>query len=87
MVQEDVKELGINAVDLVLIHHPAPTDLENQQLWRGLESAVQMNLTRSIGLISIPYFAFACSRYLCWTHARAFELLCHPAGCYLVDYC
>lgn len=49
-VQEDVKELGIGRVDLVLIHHPAPTDAENQALWKGMEQAVSMNLTRSIGL-------------------------------------
>ena len=49
-VQTDVKQLGIGRLDLVLIHHPAPTDAENQALWKGLEQAVAMNLTRSIGL-------------------------------------
>jgi diketogulonate reductase-like aldo/keto reductase len=37
-------------VDLVLIHHPATTDAENQALWKGMEQAYSMNLTRSIGL-------------------------------------
>ena len=41
---------GISKVDLVLIHHPAKTDAENQALWKGMEQAVAMNLTRSIGL-------------------------------------
>ena len=34
----------------VLIHHPAATDAENQALWKGMEQAVAMNLTRAIGL-------------------------------------
>jgi diketogulonate reductase-like aldo/keto reductase len=49
-VQEDMKELETPYLDLVLIHHPASTDAENQALWKGLEQAVAMNLTRSIGL-------------------------------------
>jgi diketogulonate reductase-like aldo/keto reductase len=49
-VQEDIKQLGTPYLDLVLIHHPAKTDAENQALWKGLEQAVAMNLTRSIGL-------------------------------------
>ena len=48
-VQEDVKELGLEQLDLVLIHHPA-TDAENIALWKGMEQAVKMNLTRTIGL-------------------------------------
>lgn len=36
-------------LDLVLIHHPA-TDAENVALWKGMEQAVRMNLTRTIGL-------------------------------------
>lgn len=48
-VQEDVKELGLDRLDLVLIHHPA-TDAENIALWRGMEQAVRTNLTKTIGL-------------------------------------
>lgn len=48
-VKQDVQQLGIGRIDLVLIHHPA-SDAENVALWQGLESAVALNLTRSIGL-------------------------------------
>ncbi len=61
-VQENLKELGVAQVDLVLLH--APCAYQNRQkagtvkdpaasnlaLWRGLETALQQGLTRSIGV-------------------------------------
>lgn len=49
-VQADYDALGVGTLDLVLIHHPAPTDTENQAVWKGMEMAVAKNLTRAIGL-------------------------------------
>jgi hypothetical protein len=50
MVKQDCKQLGVEQVDLVLLHHPAPTDRDNQALWKGLEQALAQKLTRSIGI-------------------------------------
>jgi diketogulonate reductase-like aldo/keto reductase len=52
-VKEDIKQLGIERLDIVLIHHPvlgAGGAAQNSALWKGLEQAVAMNLTRTIGL-------------------------------------
>lgn len=48
-VQLAIRTLGVAQIDLMLIHHPA-SDAENVALWKGLEQAVALNLTRSIGL-------------------------------------
>ena len=48
-VQLAIRTLGVAQLDLMLIHHPA-SDAENVALWKGLEQAVALNLTRSIGL-------------------------------------
>ena len=48
-VQGYVKELGVEQLDLVVIHYPSKQS-DNQALWRGLEQAVAKNLTRAIGL-------------------------------------
>ena len=61
-VQENLKELGVDQVDLVLLH--APCEYQNRQkagtvknpvasnlaLWHGLEAALKQGLTRSIGV-------------------------------------
>eukprot|EP01048_Picozoa_sp_COSAG05_P002723 COSAG05_NODE_117_length_17936_cov_137.220945_2_plen_314_part_00 len=49
-VKDNLQQLGVDRVDLVLLHHPCKTDKDNLGLWRGLEEAVSMNLTRTIGV-------------------------------------
>ncbi len=49
-VEEYVKELGTEQLDLVVIHRPSEEPSYNQALWKGLEQAVAKNLTKSIGL-------------------------------------
>ena len=46
IVQDDLKQLGLEQVDLVLLH--MPLDVEAQ--WKGLEQALAQNLTRAIGI-------------------------------------
>eukprot|EP01065_Artemidia_motanka_P019317 TRINITY_DN2291_c3_g1_i1.p1 TRINITY_DN2291_c3_g1~~TRINITY_DN2291_c3_g1_i1.p1 ORF type:complete len:289 (+),score=113.83 TRINITY_DN2291_c3_g1_i1:60-869(+) len=46
LVKADLKELKVDQVDLVLLH--MPINVENE--WKGLEKALSMNLTRSIGI-------------------------------------
>ena len=48
-MQYDLAQLGMKYVDLVLIHHP-DTDACNQALWKGLQQAQAMGLTKSIGV-------------------------------------
>lgn len=48
-MQYDLAQLGMKYVDLVLIHHP-DTDACNQALWKGLEQAQSMGLTKAIGV-------------------------------------
>eukprot|EP01043_Picozoa_sp_COSAG02_P075300 COSAG02_NODE_15460_length_1169_cov_0.968224_2_plen_63_part_01 len=48
-MQYDLAQLGVKQVDLVLIHHP-DTDTCNQALWKGLQQAQAMGLTKSIGV-------------------------------------
>jgi len=48
-VQLAIRTLAVVQLDLMLIHHPA-SDPENVALWKGLEQAVALNLTRAIGL-------------------------------------
>jgi 2,5-diketo-D-gluconate reductase A len=45
-----VHELGLKYVDCILIHAPCPNSDANIAMWRGLQAAVRMGLTRSIGV-------------------------------------
>jgi len=49
-VKADLAELNVSQVDLVLLHAPCKSDATNVKLWQGLEQALAMNLTRSIGV-------------------------------------
>jgi len=49
-VQQDLSELGVEQVDLVLLHAPCHTAQLNADAWKGLEQALAMNLTRAIGV-------------------------------------
>jgi len=49
-VQDDVAQLGVKQVDLALLHAPCPISSANDALWQGLEKALAMGLTRSIGV-------------------------------------
>ena len=49
-VQENIRELGVEYVDLVLLHAPCLFgEKHNNALWEGLIKARDMNLTRAIG--------------------------------------
>ena len=50
-VQYDLKQLGVAQVDLVLLHAPCGNSSQDAALWRGLETALSMNLTRAIGAV------------------------------------
>jgi diketogulonate reductase-like aldo/keto reductase len=57
-VMTNLKQLGVDYVDLVLLHgpcqlakNPVPdADASNNALWKGLEKALKNNLTRAIGV-------------------------------------
>ena len=51
-VKRDLKELQLEYVDLVLHHFPCALGGENGnvEIWKGLEMALEQNLTRSIGV-------------------------------------
>eukprot|EP00041_Stephanoeca_diplocostata_P008219 m.118837 g.118837 ORF g.118837 m.118837 type:complete len:298 (+) comp17224_c0_seq1:156-1049(+) len=49
-VIENLKELNTTYADLVLLHHPCKTDEINIALWKGLEQALDMGLTKAIGI-------------------------------------
>ena len=44
----------MSQVDLVLLHAPCANDATNLKLWKGMEQALALNLTRSIGVSNYP---------------------------------
>jgi 2,5-diketo-D-gluconate reductase A len=48
--QENVRELGVDYVDLLLLHLPCHTTEANAALWKGMAQALSMKLTRAIGV-------------------------------------
>jgi diketogulonate reductase-like aldo/keto reductase len=53
-VRADLAELNVSQVDLVLLHAPCLEDGTNAELWRGMEQALALNLTRAIGVSNYP---------------------------------
>lgn len=49
-VRESLDRLGLDHVDLFLVHWPVPSRDSYLQAWQGLEQAKQDGLTRSIGV-------------------------------------
>eukprot|EP01043_Picozoa_sp_COSAG02_P095221 COSAG02_NODE_31594_length_531_cov_0.446759_1_plen_70_part_10 len=49
-VRADLRELNVSQVDLVLLHAPCAEDATNAKLWKGMEQALALNLTRAIGV-------------------------------------
>eukprot|EP00947_MAST-08B_sp_MAST-8B-sp1_P002125 g2125.t1 len=55
-IKENLKELGVDQVDLALVHRPcqpsqtADPAASNNALWKGMQMALKMNLTRAIGV-------------------------------------
>eukprot|EP01062_Namystynia_karyoxenos_P008750 TRINITY_DN1308_c0_g1_i3.p2 TRINITY_DN1308_c0_g1~~TRINITY_DN1308_c0_g1_i3.p2 ORF type:complete len:272 (+),score=113.40 TRINITY_DN1308_c0_g1_i3:73-888(+) len=49
-VQDDLKQLAIRQLDLVLLHKPSGISAADAAQYRGLERALNMNLTRAIGV-------------------------------------
>ncbi|WP_374929436.1 aldo/keto reductase [Kytococcus sedentarius] len=49
-VEDSLRRLGTDHVDLVLIHWPNPTQNEYEYAWDGLVAARERGLTRSIGV-------------------------------------
>lgn len=49
-VLADLDELGVDQLDLVLLHAPCEDRALNRQLWAAMERALARNLTRSIGV-------------------------------------
>jgi diketogulonate reductase-like aldo/keto reductase len=49
-VRADLRELNVSQVDLVLLHAPCAEDATNANLWKGMEQALALNLTRAIGV-------------------------------------
>lgn len=43
-------KLGLDYVDLYLIHWPSPSNALNQQTWRGMEEVYEQKLARAIGV-------------------------------------
>ena len=49
-IEKSLLELGMDHVDLLLLHHVSPNDLENEALLRCLEDAVRSGKTRALGI-------------------------------------
>jgi diketogulonate reductase-like aldo/keto reductase len=55
-VRENLKELGVDQVDLALVHRPCQRSqtsdpaAANNALWKGMQQALALNLTRAIGV-------------------------------------
>ena len=49
-VEQSLKAIGMEYIDLYLIHFPLETDEENLRVWRVLESFVDKGLIKSIGV-------------------------------------
>lgn len=51
-LQRSLERLGVEYVDLFLIHSPSPANSEGtlKELWRGMEEVKRLGLTKSIGV-------------------------------------
>ncbi len=55
-IKENIRELGVDFVDLALVHRPCQKEqtsdpvAANNALWKGMIMALQANLTRAIGV-------------------------------------
>ena len=49
-IQLDVKQLGVEYVDLVLLHGPCKTPAAINAMWAGAEQALKMGIVKSIGV-------------------------------------
>ena len=55
-IKENLRELGVSQVDLALVHRPCQPHqtkdpvAANNALWKGMQMALKMGLTRSIGV-------------------------------------
>ena len=43
----------MSRVDLVLLHAPCSSDATNAKLWRGMEQALALNLTRAVSAATV----------------------------------
>ncbi len=50
MVDRDLRELGMNQTDLVLLHFPCDEDADTVKIWLGLEDVLRAGKTRAIGV-------------------------------------
>ena len=55
-IEKSMAKLGIDYIDLYLIHWPTPIELPgfDKRLWRQMESFKEQGLTRSIGVSNYP---------------------------------
>ncbi|KIW88038.1 uncharacterized protein Z519_11148 [Cladophialophora bantiana CBS 173.52] len=49
-VQGSLKKLGLESIDLYLLHTPRPGPLARKEAWLGLQDAVERGLVKSIGV-------------------------------------
>ena len=52
-LDRDLAELNVSRVDLVLLHAPCSSDATNAKLWRGMEQALALNLTRAVSAATV----------------------------------
>ena len=53
-IRAELVELNVSQVDLVLLHAPCDSDTKNANLWKGMDQALALNLTRAIGVSNYP---------------------------------
>ena len=98
-IDESLQKLGLDAIDLVMIHSPQPWKefrtesnryfAENREVWRALENAYQAGKVRAIGLSNFLRDDLENILASCEIRPMANQVLCHVGNTpfELMDFC